>query len=61
MNKDIIKPHELGDESFLCTDLEFYKIQKEKDIRKEILDENTLMTVEELEARISEELDKLGL
>ena len=61
LNKDIITDHELGDESYLCTDLEFYKIQKEKEIRKEILDENTVITTEELENKIEEEMNNLGL
>lgn len=61
LNKDIIKDHEMGDLLYLCTDYDFYKIQKEEEIRKEILEENTMMTTEELDKQVDEEMTNLGL
>ena len=51
----------MGDLLYLCTDYDFYKIQKEEEIRKEILEENTMMTTEELDKQVDEEMTNLGL
>jgi hypothetical protein len=49
-----IKPHELDDQTYLCTDYEFLVIKRKDEIRKEILSENPVMDSEELEKKVDE-------
>lgn len=51
-----MKTHELDGVQYLCTDYEFFLMQRRHDIKEEILEQNPIISTEELEKRIDEEL-----
>lgn len=51
-----ISSHQYGGKMYLCTDYEFYKIQLRDNIRSKILDQYPVLSNEDLEAKIDEEL-----
>jgi hypothetical protein len=56
LNNTELKSHELDGRNYFCTDYQFFIIQREKEIREEILEENPVITKEELEKRIKHEM-----
>lgn len=56
LNNSNMEMHELDGNTYFCSDYQFYLIQRMNDIRKEILEENPIITSEELEKRIEHEM-----
>ena len=56
INDTEVRLHKTEDGFELCTDFEFFKREREKEIRKEILLENPVMLEEELQQRIKDEM-----
>lgn len=51
-----IKVHTLGDQTILCTDYDFFLMNRVEEIKKEILKENLIMSEEELKKEVDRRL-----
>lgn len=54
LDTDTMSIHTLNDTHYFCTDYEFFFIERREQIRQEILNDNPIITTEELEAKIDE-------
>lgn len=56
LNDDYMVEHHLDGQTYFCTDYQFFLIERINDIRKEILDENPVLTESALQEMIEKEL-----
>lgn len=56
LDNNTISMHTLDGNNYFCTDYEFFLIKRKHEIRQEILEENPVITTEELEKRVEEVL-----
>lgn len=54
LDNNAITMHTLDDTNYFCTDYEFFFIKRKHEIRQEILEENPVITTEELDRRVEE-------
>lgn len=58
INDQEMSAHLFENRVIMCTDYQFFLIQRANDIRKEILEENAVMVASVLEKKVEEELQK---
>jgi hypothetical protein len=56
LDNNTISMHTLDGNNYFCTDYEFFLIKRKHEIRQEILEENPVITTEELDKRVEEVL-----
>lgn len=58
LSDDVVNQHTLNGKTYLCTDYQFYLIEKMEEIKEEILSENPVLTSKVLDKMIEERMQK---